>query len=423
MNVIGSDRVSLDALCDLIAVQRHPADMPEARYVGLEHVPSGRLRWAGVGKASDMQSHKFAFQRNDVLYGKLRPYLDKAVLADSDGLCTTELLVLRARPEVSPRFLACVVHAPDFITHAMAGVTGAHHPRTSWNHIADFELPHYKPEAQQKIAALLWRIHDLIDACEASTGIARALRQASMRELFTSGLRGEPQRETEIGLLPSTWKVLRLDACAGVISTRMSYSELEAMQPSATTDTVPVLGVKVSDMNRPGNEIELAHTGLTVPLDQTTAEYRCAPPETIIFPKRGAAIATNKKRFTTAWTVFDPNVIGVRAGPRVNSRFLFHWFQNFDLRTITEPGPTPQLNKKNLDPLLVPVPTDMDEQREIVTILDAIDRKIDLHRRKRAVLDDLFKALLHKLMTGEIAVDQLDLSALPATPVSEGASA
>ena len=44
----------------------------------------------------------------------------------------------------------------------------------------------------------------------------------------------------------------------------------------------------------------------------------------------------------------------------------------------------------------------IDEQGEIVTILDAIDRKIDLHRRKRAVLDELFKVLLHKLMTGEV---------------------
>ena len=59
----------------------------------------------------------------------------------------------------------------------------------------------------------------------------------------------------------------------------------------------------------------------------------------------------------------------------------------------------------------MPVP-DLDEQREIVAILDAIDRKIDLHRKKRAVLDDLFKALLHKLMTGEIRVSELDLSAL-----------
>ena len=51
----------------------------------------------------------------------------------------------------------------------------------------------------------------------------------------------------------------------------------------------------------------------------------------------------------------------------------------------------------------------MNEQREIVAILDTIDRKIDLHRRKRAVLDELFKSLLHKLMTGEIRVGELGI--------------
>ena len=66
---------------------------------------------------------------------------------------------------------------------------------------------------------------------------------------------------------------------------------------------------------------------------------------------------------------------------------------------------------------------DKSEQREIVSILDAIDRKIDLHRRKRAVLEELFKSLLHKLMTGEIRVDQLDLSTLSDAIRPRGVSA
>jgi type I restriction enzyme S subunit len=77
----------------------------------------------------------------------------------------------------------------------------------------------------------------------------------------------------------------------------------------------------------------------------------------------------------------------------------------------------PKLALTRIEQLLVPLPPTFDEQREIVAILDAIDRKIDLHHRKRAVLDDLFKALLHKLMTGEIRVADLDLSAL--TPPKE----
>ena len=55
----------------------------------------------------------------------------------------------------------------------------------------------------------------------------------------------------------------------------------------------------------------------------------------------------------------------------------------------------------------------LDEQREIVRVLEVIDRKIDLHRRKRAVLEELFRALLHKLMPGEIRVGKLDPTEIP----------
>jgi type I restriction enzyme S subunit len=64
----------------------------------------------------------------------------------------------------------------------------------------------------------------------------------------------------------------------------------------------------------------------------------------------------------------------------------------------------------------IPCPRTLDEQREIVAVLDAIDRKINLHRRKRAVLDELFKALLHELMTGEMRGSDLVLSALSSDP-------
>ena len=94
-----------------------------------------------------------------------------------------------------------------------------------------------------------------------------------------------------------------------------------------------------------------------------------------------------------------------------------------------QPGPVPahlstqkNINIQFLSPWPVPIPPRA-EQREIVEILDALDRKITLHQRKRAVLDDLFKALLHKLMTGEIAVAELDLSALDRAAVPEGAPA
>ena len=72
-------------------------------------------------------------------------------------------------------------------------------------------------------------------------------------------------------------------------------------------------------------------------------------------------------------------------------------------------GTQKNINIQFLRPWLIVAPS-VDEQREIVAVLDAIDRKIDLHQRKRAVLEELFKALLHRLMTQEIRVEELDLS-------------
>lgn len=405
--------IKLDKLCDLVSVQVKPADMPDAPYLGLEHLEPGRLLPTGFGGSDEVGSHKSVFKPGDVLYGKLRPYLDKAVLADREGIATTELLVLRPKPWVTPEYLVCVLHSPTFIDFAMQGVTGAQHPRTSWGHVRNFELPDWGVRIQESIAGLLWSLYRLRMATEAAIESASGLKRSAMRQLFSRGLRGEAQKDTRIGPIPASWEASRLDAVADVISTRMSYAELLRAQPSTGANAIRVLGIKVSDMNALGNEVEISQSALDVMVDRDVAELRCAPPGAIIFPKRGAAIATNKKRIARTWTVFDPNVIGVVAHEGLHQRLLFHWFQAFDLRTITEPGPTPQLNKKNLVPLLVPVPPAVEEQQEIVEVLDALDHKIALHRRKREVIDQLFRSLLHKLMIGEMAVDGLDLCALP----------
>jgi len=419
MNGTETGSATLAELCDLISEQVHPVDVPEALYVGLEHVIPGRLRRSGGGIARDVQSHKYAFRRNDILYGKLRPYLDKAILADTDGVCTTELLVLRAKPGVDPRFLACLVHDPDFVEHALTGVTGAHHPRTSWAHIAQFECPRFSYEEQQAIAALLWRVQDLLKVCEDALEVAQDLKRAAMRELFTRGLRGEPQKETEIGPAPESWQVTSLEAVAIVRGGTSFPPALQGKHQGA----FPFC--KVSDMNLPGNELEMRSAANWI--DRADLEQLRAKPfprETIIFPKVGGALHTNKKRLLIRDALVDNNIMGVTIIENVPCRpkYLFAWFQTINLSSIANAGPLPSINSSQLYELKLPLP-DLAEQDDIIAILDAIDRKIELHRKKRTVLEELFKALLHKLMTGEVRVDELDLSALqaPAEPLSPAA--
>lgn len=328
---------------------------------------------------------------------------------------TTTLRVLD-RNTFHPEYVALYLHAlylagaTETLQRATTGIRNL-----DWQEYLRFKVPVCSLDEQSELVRLIggartaYRIeHELME-------VSIELKRAAMTFLFMRGMRGEAQKTTEIGLVPESWKVKRLDSLARVVGTRMAYSELESMQPAREND-VRVIGIKVSDMNRAGNEAVLISAALEKGLDAKLAEYRCAPPGTIVFPKRGAAIATNKKRFTNSWSVFDPNVIGVVPGDSINPGYLFHWFQSFDLRTITEPGPTPQLNKKHLDPLLIPTPADAEEQREIAALLDAMDRKIALHRQKRAVLEELFQSLLHKLMPGESRVADLDLSVLVQVP-------
>ena len=208
--------VRLADLCYLIAEPVKPGERPDALYIGLEHLASGRLVRNGGGRASEMRSTTSAFQPGDVLYGKLRPYLDKAVLADRAGVCTTELLVLRAREHVNPRFLAAVFHSPGFLKYAVAGTTGVQHPRTSWAHIRECELPPFTYHEQQQIADLLWLVQKAMSKSERLVEECKAFKRTAMRTLFTCGLRREAQKETEIGPVPESWDVRQLGDLAEI---------------------------------------------------------------------------------------------------------------------------------------------------------------------------------------------------------------
>ena len=73
------------------------------------------------------------------------------------------------------------------------------------------------------------------------------------------------------------------------------------------------------------------------------------------------------------------------------------------------------MNKKDLVPILIPLPKDIDEQREIAAVISSVDSKMTCHRRKYATLSELFRTLLHQLMTAQIRVDNLDLDGILAS--------
>ena len=405
--------VRLADLCDLVREPVKPGEQPDSLYLGLEHLASGRLVRTGGGQASEMRSATSAFQPNDVLYGKLRPYLDKAVLADKSGVCTTELLVLRAKTDVDPRFIATVIHSPGFIEYAVAGTTGVQHPRTSWAHTREFGVPVFTLNEQQRIADLLWLIHEAISRSEALVEEGQALKRATMHTLFTRGLSGEAQKETEIGPVPESWSVVNFSS----VRERLQYGT--SVKCNYDLSDYPVLRIPNVASDRI-NSHDIKYCKLS---DTEAAKFRLEVGDLIfirtngVLQRLGACAVYSGE---PAKALFASYLIRAQIkSDIVNPRFAAYYFGSEMGTNIITGRATPasdgkyNLNTGIIDSLPLPLPSTLAEQNEIVSILDAIDRKIELHQKKRAVLDDLFKALLHRLMTGEIRVDELDLPTYP----------
>ena len=403
--------VRLADLCDLISDPVKPGERPDALYLGLEHLASGRLVSVGAGQASDMRSNTSAFQPSDVLYGKLRPYLDKAILADEEGICTTELLVLRAKADVDPRFLAAIVHSPSFLDHAIAGTTGVQHPRTSWAHIREFEWAAFALDEQRQIADVLWVVHEAIDRSAVLIEEGQVLKRAAMRALFSRGLRGESQKETEIGLAPESWEVTNL----GSVRDRLQYGT--SVKCTYNVSKYPVVRIPNIEPQK-FNLRDLKYSELS---DEQAKRFRLEKGDLLFIRTNGVLDRLGSCAIYSgepANALFASYLIRVRLKQDHITPEFASYFLSSDFGTALVSGRATlasdgkyNLNSAAIDSLQLPLPT-LDEQHEIVEILDIIDRKIDLHLHKRVVLEELFRVLLHKLMTGEIRVWDLDLPAV-----------
>ncbi len=115
--------------------------MPDGHaYLALEHV-EGKTGRILPNESAEFDSNVKLFKANDILFGRLRPYLAKVALPDFDGVCVGELMVLRADPqEVSPRYLQLRLLTPDFIDLVDGSTQGAKMPRANWSFVGDIKV-------------------------------------------------------------------------------------------------------------------------------------------------------------------------------------------------------------------------------------------------------------------------------------------
>ncbi|MEA3245092.1 MAG: restriction endonuclease subunit S [Gemmatimonadota bacterium] len=270
-----------------------------------------------------------------------------------------------------------------------------------------------RPE-QETIARVLDLVRHLVDLNANALETTIVLKQAVMKSVFTRGLRGEAQKETEIGLVPESWTVRALAQACEIRSggtPRKSESKFWG-------GDIPWLSGK--DLKRPSlNDAEDHITDLGL-----HAGSRLAPAGAVMLLVRGMGLAKDLPVATIERPMaFNQDIKALIPRGQLSGSFIrsaiYVGKERLLRRIVPSAHGTMTLNLDDVETFRIACPTNPKEADEIVAILNALDAKTDLHRRKRAVLDELFKALLHKLMTGEIRVTDLDLSAIAEAGVGQ----
>lgn len=161
----------------------------DSLYVGLEHVPRRHMWLNDAGMPTDVSSGKTRFAGRDVLFGKLRPYFHKVVSAPRDGICSTDILVVRAKSPGLSGVLLMALASDSTVEKVVAASEGTRMPRTSWRDLAAVEIKWPAAPIAAKIANQLDSLRDSAVAVLAENRTLAATRDALLPQLMSGRLR------------------------------------------------------------------------------------------------------------------------------------------------------------------------------------------------------------------------------------------
>ena len=238
------------------------------------------------------------------------------------------------------------------------------------------------------------------------------LKKALLHQLFTQGLRGEPQKQTEIGLVPESWGVTTLENAA----LAFDYGTSVKCEPGKAG--FPVLRIP----NVVSGSIDLRDLKHGQPKRTELEALRLCDGD-LLFVRTNGVLENAGRCALYRGELEDSYFASYLIRVRVDCSKVLPAFVNEYARTeggrsflsgraIRTADGKFNINSGTLKRVLLPLPS-LDEQKEIVRQLDLVEQKLKLHQAKRRALTELFRTSLHQLMTAQIRVHDLDLSDLP----------
>lgn len=393
----GWEEKKLRDVCVIDKIQGVHNGLP---YIGLEHIESHTALFIGSMEPQSVKSSTFRFSREHVLYGRLRPYLNKAISPEFEGHCSTEIFPLKPSPLLSREYLLYWLLADSTMDRINNTCTGARMPRANMNEVLDFNFPLPTLPEQHRIVAILAKAFDGISIAkvnaEKNLKNARALFESHLQSVFAR--RSEGWVEKKLGD-ESVLKIV--DGDRGI-----NYPKA-----SDFYDDGHCLFLNTKNVRPDGFDFE-STMFITEDKDRQLRKGKLKRHD-VILTTRGTIgnvglysedVPFDNIRINSGMLILRPN------NRVILPPFLFELLRSKIIKDQIEKHTTgaaqPQLPIKTLVNFVIPVPKNLEDQRTLVARLRTFEPETrhleSIYRQKLAALDELKKSLLHQAFSGEL---------------------
>lgn len=373
-------------------------------YIGLENIESGSGKYIDTTSEVDGIANRFC--KNNVLFGKLRPYLSKVYIAESDGICSTEFIVYDTK-ENDCHFIHKLLLSQSFIDVVNSSTYGAKMPRANSEFINNIYTQIPPIQEQQHISTYLDQkcseIDELITLQEEMITKLQSYKQSVITEAVTKGLnKNVPLKDSGIewiGEIPEHWICTVFKK---FLSEPMQYG---ANEPAEECNYNDPRYIRITDIKDDGTLRD--DTFKSLPLEKAK-EYMLTKGD-LLFARSGATVGKTFLYKEDYAACFAGYLIKARCNKNeLLPNFIFYYtlsnaYQNwknsiFIQSTIQNIG----ADKYSVMPIIAPP---LSEQQSIANYLDQkcseIDELISIKQQKIEKLKDYKKSLIFECVTGK----------------------
>ncbi|UOB73647.1 restriction endonuclease subunit S [Pseudoalteromonas sp. APM04] len=365
-------------------------------YIGLEHIDSESLHIKRHGTPDDVNGQKLKFYKGDIIFGRRRAYQRKAGIATCDGFCSAHALVLRANSSViEPELFPFFLHSDQFMNRAIDISVGSLSPTINWGTLKNqsFILP--PKEMQSKFINLFSSVNELVNAKTIVLNRQKVFNFSREK----AGLHGEnisknDRKDTAIGLLPSSWKVVPLTEVAW-------FQEGPGLRKWQFTDE----GIKVINVtNLVEGKLDLTLTNRHVSLEEFNAKYQhfeCDENDIVIASSGNSYCKHGVVKKHDLPLMMNTSVIRFKPLDGVDFNYLNQFLKSKSFKKqidkLITGAAQPNFGPFHLKKVLFPLPESIDEQIHIGLKLEESDDRMDLLLENLDISKQLQLSLINKV--------------------------